>query len=42
MQISSVPRPPAGVGTQAEPPPQRTASSNSGIGGFIDNLFGRR
>jgi hypothetical protein len=42
MQISNVPRPPAGGGGPSEPRRQQTAENNNAVGNFFSNLFGQR
>ena len=42
LQLSSAPRPPGSIGMQQEARVQQTAANNTGVGGFFDNLFGKR
>ena len=42
LQLSNVPRPPAGVGAQPEPRQQTAAANDNAVGNFFNNLFGQR
>ena len=37
-----IPRPPGSIGAEAPPPPETRPTNTSSLGGFIDNMFGRR
>jgi hypothetical protein len=42
LQLSTVPRPPAGVGGQQEPRQRTAAANDNAVGNFFSNLFGQR
>jgi hypothetical protein len=42
LQLSNVPRPPAGVGAPQEARQQTAAANDNAVGNFFSNLFGQR